>query len=166
MNIQRKRIRQLFLLASLDLDVVRHSSQIAHNALVARRIGGERLGGGQAAGDEDDLDGVGLVVVDFDDGVDGAVVDEFDAEDVGGVGEGGFDVGVKDGGVDGGDGLLSGVLMALGSQYISADFFSSLEKLPEQKTSSIDSMPKTKIWSVPGRQHQRPGQPGGRQETC
>ena len=109
-DIQRKRVRELLLLAGLDLDVVRHGREVAHDALVAGRVGGQVLGGGEGPGHEDDLDGVRLVVVDLDEGVDGAAVDELDAEDVG-VGEGGLDVGVEDGGVGWGDGLLSGVLV-------------------------------------------------------
>jgi hypothetical protein len=104
LHIEGEGIRERLLLARLDLQLVRDRGQVPQDALVGRGCLREGLGVHEGTRDKGDLDGAGFLVVDLDEGLGRAAVDEVEAEDVG-IGEGGDDVGIEDGRVSGGVGL-------------------------------------------------------------
>ena len=95
-HLGRERVGEGLLLACGDAHAVLLRGEVPENlGLVG--LSGER------AADNQDLDGLGLLVVDIEDGAGGVAVDELDAEDLC-VREGGGDVDVDVGGL-----LLAGV---------------------------------------------------------
>jgi hypothetical protein len=86
-HLGREGVGEGLLLARGDADAVLLGGEVLEDlGLVG--LGGER------AADDQDLDGLGLLVVDIEDGAGGVAVDELDAEDLC-LREGGGDVDVK-----------------------------------------------------------------------
>lgn len=67
-------------LAGGDFDIVADGRQVAEDAGAQGRVLGQRLGGGQHAADEGQLDGALLVVLHLDDRPRWVAVDELDAQ--------------------------------------------------------------------------------------
>lgn len=86
-HLGREGVGEGLLLAGGDADAVFLGGEVLEDlGLVG--LGGER------AADDQDLDGLGLLVVDIEDGAGGVAVDELDAKDLC-LGEGGGDVDVE-----------------------------------------------------------------------
>ena len=94
LHILSKREGKLLLLAGGDLNVVLNGSQVANNADVAGAVLRELLKGVEGAGDESDLDRVGVLVGDLNDSLGRATVDKLHAENVG-FGESSLDLGLE-----------------------------------------------------------------------
>lgn len=106
LHVEGEGVGEALALAGGDLDVVLDGGEVVDDALVGGGVLGEVLGGDEGAGNEGDLQGPVLAVVDLDEGVGRAAVDQLDTEDVG-LGEGRGDLGVEHGGVSGGGTGLS-----------------------------------------------------------
>jgi hypothetical protein len=96
-HLGRERVGESLLLARGNADAVFLRGEVLEDCGLVG-LGGER------AADNHDLDGLGLLVVDIEDGASRVAVDELDAEDLC-IREGGGDVDVDVGGL-----LLAGVL--------------------------------------------------------
>ena len=102
-HLSRERVGESLVLAGGDGDAIALGGQVAQDGRDLRRAG-DIDGSGEGAADDQDLDGLGFLVVDVEDGAGGVAVDELDAEDLC-LREGGLDVDVDVGSL-----LLAGVL--------------------------------------------------------
>jgi hypothetical protein len=105
-HLGRERVGESFVLAGGDGDAIALGGQVAQDGgdlRCARNIDGS----GEGATDNHDLDGLGLLVVDIENGAGRAAVDELNAKDLC-VREGSLDVDVDVGSL-----LLAGVLDVL-----------------------------------------------------
>lgn len=102
-HLGREGVSQGLALASGNGDAIALGGEVAQDDGDLRRAG-DIDGGGEGAADNQDLDGLWLLVVDVENGAGGVAVDELDAEDLC-LREGGGDVDVNVGGL-----LLVGVL--------------------------------------------------------
>lgn len=94
LHVERKGIGHLLRLAGGDGQVVLRGRQVVQDALVERRVVGQRLLRRQGARDKGDLDGAVLVVGHLDDGARGLAVDQAQADELG-VGKRGRDLGIE-----------------------------------------------------------------------
>jgi hypothetical protein len=94
LHVLGERERKLLLLASGDLDVVLDGSQVADDTSISGAVLGDLLHGIERTGNEGDRDRVGILVVDLNDSLGRASVDELQAEDFG-LGEDGLDISVE-----------------------------------------------------------------------
>lgn len=105
-HVLREGVGQVLLLAGGHLNVVLGGGEVADDGLVGEGVLGEPARGHEGAGHEGQLDRVGVVVGDVDEGARRAAVDELNAEDVG-LGEAGRDFGEEGrGGWVGGAGFV------------------------------------------------------------
>jgi hypothetical protein len=105
-HLGRERVGESLVLAGGDGDAVALGGQVAQDGGDLRRAG-DIDGSGERATDDQNLDGLGLLVVDIKNGAGRAAVDELNAKDLC-VREGGLDVDVDVGSL-----LLAGVLDVL-----------------------------------------------------
>jgi hypothetical protein len=91
-HLGRERVGESLFLASGDGDAIALGGQVAQDSGNLRRAG-DIDGSGKRATNDQDLDGLGLLVVDIEDGAGRAAVDELNAKDFC-VREGGLDVDV------------------------------------------------------------------------
>ena len=102
-HLSRERVGEGLVLAGRNGDAIALSGQVAQDSRDLGRAG-DIDGSGERATNDQDLDGLGFLVVDVEDGAGGVAVDELDAEDLC-LRESGLDVDVDVGSL-----LLAGVL--------------------------------------------------------
>jgi hypothetical protein len=102
-HLSRERVGESLVLAGRDGDAIALGGQVAQNGRDLGRAG-DIDGSGEGATNDQNLDGLGFLVVDVEDGAGGVAVDELDAEDLC-LREGGLNVDVDVGRL-----LLAGVL--------------------------------------------------------
>lgn len=81
-HLSREGVGQRLALASGDRNAIALGGEVAQNDGDLRRAG-DIDGSGEGTADNQDLDGLGLLVVNIEDGAGGVAVDELHAEDLG-----------------------------------------------------------------------------------